>query len=32
MDAEEAKHHSPKLVYVDAPKPAGPKIAAVSNN
>jgi aspartate 1-decarboxylase len=32
MDAEEAKHHSPKLVYVDAQNRLAPKIAAVSNN
>ena len=32
MAAEEAKHHSPKLVYVDAQNRLAPKIAAVSNN
>ena len=32
MDAEEAKHHNPKLVYVDAQNRLAPKIAAVSNN
>jgi aspartate 1-decarboxylase len=32
MDAEEAKHHSPKLVYVDAQNRVAPKIAAVSDN
>lgn len=32
MDAEEVKHHSPKLVYVDAQNRLVPKIAAVSNN
>jgi len=30
MDAEEAKHHQPKLVYVDAQNRMVPKIAAVS--
>jgi len=32
MDAEEAKHHIPKLVYVDAQNRLAQKIAAVSNN
>ena len=32
MDAEEVKHHSPKLVYVDSQNRLVPKIAAVSNN